>query len=254
MIYILLPAYNEEETLPPLLDSIGFSMQENRLDYKIVIVNDGSGDGTERVVNSFKENIPIELINHEQNKGFAEAVKTGLVKARDMMGERDIIITMDADNTHTPGLILRMIRKLREGSEVVIASRYREDSRIIGVPFSRRVLSYGASLIFRVLFPIRGVRDYTSGYRGYTAEILKKAFATYGSDLVNRPGFSCMVDILLKLKSLNPIVTEVPLVLRYDLKMGVSKMDVQKTVLETVDLILKRLFSKSLQKKRKGKG
>ena len=244
MIYILLPAYNEESTLSDLLDSINFSMEENKLDYKVIVVNDGSSDGTEKVVNRFMDKMSIDLINHGENKGFSEAVKTGLVKVREVMKERDIIITMDADNTHTPGLILHMVRKIREGSEVVIASRYREGSRVIGVPFSRALLSYGASIIFRILFPFRGVRDYTSGYRGYTSEILSKAFEKYGNDLVNRPGFSCMVDILLKLKPLDPIVTEVPLILRYDLKKGHSKMDVKKTILETLELILIRLFQK----------
>jgi dolichol-phosphate mannosyltransferase len=242
MIYILLPAYNEELTLPPLLDSIHFSMEENRIEYKIIVVNDGSSDGTAELVSNFRKKMPIELITHEKNKGFSEAVKTGLVRARDLMGERDIVITMDADNTHSPGLILHMVRKLREGSEVVIASRYREDSRVIGVPLLRKFLSYGASIIFRILFPIRGVKDYTSGYRGYSASILKKAFDKYGPDLVNRPGFSCMVDILLKIRFLKPIVTEVPLVLRYDQKMGLSKMNVKATILETFELIFKRLF------------
>ena len=243
MIYILLPAYNEEATLSDQLDSIKFSMEENKLDYKIIVVNDGSSDGTEKVVNRFMDKMSIELINHRENKGFSEAVKTGLIRVRDIMKERDIVITMDADNTHTPALILRMVRKIREGSEVVIASRYREDSRVIGVPLSRVFLSYGASIIFRILFPIRGVRDYTSGYRGYTSEILRRAFEKYGDRLVNRPGFSCMVDILLKLKPLDPIVTEVPLILRYDLKKGRSKMDVRKTIYETLELIFTRLFS-----------
>jgi len=242
MIYILLPAYNEEATLSDQLDSIKFSMEENKLDYKIIVVNDGSSDGTEKVVNRFMDKMSIELINHRENKGFSEAVKTGLIRVRDIMKERDIVITMDADNTHTPALILRMVRKIREGSEVVIASRYREDSRVIGVPLSRVFLSYGASIIFRILFPIRGVRDYTSGYRGYTSEILRRAFEKYGDRLVNRPGFSCMVDILLKLKPLDPIVTEVPLILRYDLKKGRSKMDVKNTIQETLELIFIRLF------------
>jgi glycosyltransferase involved in cell wall biosynthesis len=68
MIYILLPAYNEELTLPPLLDSIHFSMEENRIEYKIIVVNDGSSDGTAELVSNFRKKMPIELITHEKNK------------------------------------------------------------------------------------------------------------------------------------------------------------------------------------------
>lgn len=240
MIFIVLPAYNEEKTIGTLLDSIIFVMKENGLLYQVVVVNDGSSDKTTKVIHQYKKKMPISLVNHKENMGLSEAIKTGLLYALKKADGEDIIITMDSDNTHTPGLILRMARMIREGNDVVIASRYRVGSRVKGVPFARKLLSLGASLIFRLSFPIRGVRDYTCGYRAYKAKVLKEAFSFYGEDFVNRPGFSCMVDILLKLRQLNVIAAEVPLILRYDFKRGKSKMDVGNTVKETVDLLLRR--------------
>jgi dolichol-phosphate mannosyltransferase len=79
-------------------------------------------------------------------------------------------------------------------------------------------LSWGAGKLFRVCYPIHGVRDYTCGYRAYRAGFLRRAFEN-DKYFIDQPGFSCMIDILLKLDRLGAIMTEVPLVLRYDLKM-----------------------------------
>jgi dolichol-phosphate mannosyltransferase len=65
--------------------------------------------------------------------------------------------------------------------------------------------------------PIRGVRDYTCGYRAYRGRVLRQAFQRYGDDFINQEGFQCMVDILLKLRKMDVIFGEVPLILRYDL-------------------------------------
>jgi len=151
---------------------------------------------------------------------------------------------MDADNTHTPGLIGSMVRLIEEGSDVVIASRYQPGAQVWGVPFHRRRLSDGARLLFRLVFPIRGVRDYTCGYRAYRASLLKRAFDTLGDQFVSEQGFQCMVDILLKLRRMNAVFREVPMILRYDLKGGVSKMRVGRTIFRTLGLMLRRRFAK----------
>jgi dolichol-phosphate mannosyltransferase len=147
---------------------------------------------------------------------------------------------MDADNTHTPGLIRNMIRVVREGADVVIASRYQSGSYIRGVPLHRKLLSLGARAMFQIFFPIPGIRDYTCGYRAYRASVLKEAFRRYGDDFVNQEGFQCMVDILLKLRRMDLIFREVPLILRYDLKEGASKMKVARTIGRTLGLIAQR--------------
>ena len=112
---------------------------------------------------------------------------------------------------------------------------------MVGVPFHRRVLSGGASLLMRTVFPITGVRDYTCGFRAYRASTLQAAFARYSERLISQKGFSCMVDILLKLRTMDPIMGEVPLVLRYDLKHGMSKMRAARTIVDTLVLMGRNL-------------
>ena len=90
------------------------------------------------------------------------------------------------------------------------------------------------------MFPIKGVRDYTCGFRAYRASLLKKAFSVYGDKFVEYKGFQCMADILLKLSRMDAIMSEVPMILRYDLKGGETKMRVSTTVLNTIKLLFKR--------------
>jgi len=240
MVIITLPAYNEAATLPPLLQAIREAMAENEIDYRVVIVDDGSSDGTGKVGRDLSRQMPLTLIEHEQNRGLGDSIRTGLLSALEDAGDRDIIVTMDSDNTHTPGLIARMVRGIREGNDVVIASRYRPGAHIKGVPRYRRLLSSVGGLAFRVLFPTPNVRDFTSGYRAYRAAVLRQAFDTYGEEFIAQSGFTCMVDILLKLRSLDAIISEVPLILRYDLKEGVSKMLVMRTIRDTLWLMVTR--------------
>jgi dolichol-phosphate mannosyltransferase len=243
VIYIVLPAWNEAANLPALLRSMKRNLEEAGLrEYHVVVIDDGSTDGTADVVSSLKADVPLTLRQNERNLGLAETLKRGLMCAVGLSRDADdIIVTMDADNTHTPGLIFRMAQAIREGNDVVIASRYRYGARVRGLTASRRLLSQGASWLFRVVFPMRGVRDYTSGFRGYRAGLLRRAFDELGPDrIISERGFACMVDILLKIREFDPIVTEVPLVLRYDQKKGASKMRVGRTVRETLHLIVRR--------------
>jgi len=244
MIFIILPAFNEEENIASLMESIDYAMKENALEYRIVLVNDGSFDKTEEVVKSLQNKFPVTLINHEKNEGLGETIKTGLAHSIQLAEEKDIIVTMDADNSHCPGLVVRMVRTIREGSDVVIGSRYLADSRVKGVKLNRIFLSKIANIFFKALFPIKGVRDYTSGYRAFKKEILNQAFSTYGDKFISESGFSCTVDILLKLRPLDCVMMEVPLILRYDTKKGQSKMDIRKTIGNTLKLIGKRLLKK----------
>ena len=242
MIIITLPAFNEEAGLPELLVRVQDAMEENGFDYRVIVVNDGSTDGTASAVDALRGKLPVERIDHPENRGLGEAVRTGLLAALDRADDRDIIVTMDSDNTHTPGLIAGMVNGIREGNDVMIASRFRPGARVMGVPLYRGLLSRAASMLLRVTFPTPGVRDFTSGYRAYRAGLLRRAFDTYGKDLVAESGFACMIDILLKLRSLGAIMNERPLILRYDFKYGISKMKVARTAGNTLALLARRRF------------
>jgi len=241
-IFVVLPAYNEEENLGPLLDGIAETMAEEGYPYQVILVDDGSQDGTVAMALARQDQMPIRIERHPQNQGLGRTIADGLRLAAAEADGQDIIITMDADNTHPPGLMGAMIRSIREGRDLVIASRYQPGARVLGVPRMRRVFSWGASRLFRLAFPIPCVWDYTCGYRAYRATLLQEAFRRYGDQLVSETGFACMVELLLKLHHLGAICGEVPLVLRYDRKAGRSKMRIGRTICRTLRLLLRYRF------------
>ena len=236
-ILVVLPAYNEEANIASLLRQIFESLADDRLGFSIIVVDDGSSDRAHQILEEVGRELPLIVQRHEKNQGLGATLRDGLRHAAGIANARDIIITMDADESHTPGLMLRMIRMIREGYDVVIASRYQPGSRIYGLSLHRRVISRLASLVMRILFPTPGVSDFTCGYRAYRAEALQQAYAEYGDDLIDQDGFQCMVDVLLKLRKLPLIFGEVPMILRYDLKRGSSKMRLVHTAAKTLHLL-----------------
>ena len=239
-VYVVLPAYNEEENIRVLLERIDQAMADEGIRYEVIVVDDGSKDRTAAIAEEHTKYMPIVVHRHPVNQGLGGTIREGLRIATDRCGDHDIVIAMDADNTHTPGLMRSMTRLVEEGNYVVIASRYQRGAYVRGVPWHREMLSLGARLIFQLVFPIHGVRDYTCGYRAYRGKVLKEAFAKYGDLFVSEGGFQCMVDILLKLRKMDVIIREVPLILRYDLKGGASKMKVMTTVWRTLWLMVRR--------------
>ncbi len=244
-VLVVLPAYNEEENIGELLDQIQFALEEDsKTDYKVFVINDGSVDNTAAIVLERAKTMPIDLFTHPVNLGLGATIRDGLYRAVQASNPKDIIITMDADATHNPGLILRLFRMIVEGHDVVIASRFQPGARVIGLAWHRKLLSYTASIIFRITYPIKGVKDYTCGYRAFRADVLQSAMKEYGDKFVDQDGFQCLVDILLKLRRRKLLFGETPFILRYDQKGGMSKMNVSRTIKNTLILIVKRFFIK----------
>jgi len=242
-VVLALPAYNEERGLPCLLEAFQRASSAGGYSARLVIVDDGSTDGTSDLIRAWSSKLPTRTMRHPVNRGLGETIKDALQLAARECQPDDIIVTMDADNTHPPELIGEMIALILEGHDVAIASRYRPGARVVGLSAFRHLASYGALILFRVLFPIPGVRDYTSGFRAYRAAILQNAFATRGAHLITEPGFAAMAELLLNLHRLGARMCEAPLVLRYDLKGGASKMNVTRTVLRTLRLLVRLRFA-----------
>ncbi len=225
-ITVMLPAYNEEKDLPVLLNRIQQALSE-WANYRILVVDDGSKDQTAQIVRDAGTRMPIVLIQHPQNMGLGAAMRTGL-KAASL--DSDIVVTLDADNSQDPELIRRMVEQLVTGYDVVIASRFQPGAQEIGVPPFRVFLSHVSSAGIRTIVRYPGVRDYTCGFRVYRGETLRHLIQVFGDNFIRENGFSCMFELLLNLRSLRARVSEVALVLRYDLKEGVSKMRILRTM------------------------
>jgi dolichol-phosphate mannosyltransferase len=239
-VHVVLPAYNEACSIGSVLEALERTSQETGMSLRVIVVDDGSEDATREVVHGHSGVLRVTLIEHASNLGLGSAIRSGLLRAVEDAGDHDVIVTMDADDTHTPAAIAQMVAKIESGMDVLIASRYQPGSVVLGVPVLRRFLSFAASILFRALFPIHGVKDFTCGYRAYRASVLRAAFSRYRQEFVNQEGFQCMVDILLKLRPLNLNFGEVPLTLRYDRKGGKSKMKVARTAFKTLGLLARR--------------
>ncbi len=239
-IYILLPAYNEELSIPKILCGIDKTMKKFNFDYKVILCNDGSSDKTKEIVEESLNLYPIHLINHKINRGLGETSRDNFEAAAELSNDDDIIIRMDCDDTHEPIFIIDLIKKINDGYDVVIASRFQKGGGQQGVSAYRKFISYGANLFMKLFFPIKGVRDYSCGYRAYSAKIIKKAIKNYGNFFIQLKGlgFTCTLEKLIKLKLINAKFSEIPFVLRYDKKQGDSKMITSLTTFGYFVLVL----------------
>jgi dolichol-phosphate mannosyltransferase len=246
-ILVILPAYNEEEALPPLLDTLATVRDAHLPNLRTFVIDDGSGDSTADVVLVRRERCPwVNLVQHERNQGLSAALQTGFKTALQETGPQAVIITLDADNTQPPDRIPGMVELIADDqADVVIASRFQPGAEVHGVPPMRRMYSQVMSLLFRAVFAIRGVRDYSCGFRAYRASVLQQAYDTYGEDFITEQGFACMVEVLFQLDHLpNVRFGEVPFILRYDLKPTETKMKVFNTITNTLRVAFKHRFRK----------
>ena len=242
MTFVVLPAYNEGEGLPTLLDRIRRVFSDNGRAYHVIVVDDASTDDTAEIAIEASADMPVSLVQHIENQNLPGALRSGMTAAVGLAKEGDVIVTMDGDDTHPPAFINPLLQKIAEGYDVVTASRYQNGSRVVGVPQFRVLMTYGAKLLFQLIMPIPGVRDYTCGYRAYRFDVLRDTMDHYGEEFVSEKGFSCMADVLLKMRKFKYVFGEVPFLLRYDQKQGMSKMNVGRTVSLTLKLLLKRRF------------
>ena len=264
MATLILPMYNEHSSIPLLqaqLRSSSFAGVD-----RVVAVNDGSKDNTLELLQEWQRGEPrLCIVSYCLNRGLPGAVTAGFAAALDADSGgpsasnakqassssdkanrtdggsdcADILITMDADASHPVDLIPGMVRKINQGYDIVIASRHQPGASQRGLTLARKVLSWGASTLMHMFYPIEGLHDYSTNYRAYRASLIKEALRQSGGRLVEATGFVGVVELLLRLCSLNPRIAEVPLNLRYDLKESESKMRVWKTVKGYLSLISK---------------
>ena len=217
VVLIGLPAYNEEIALPRLLERIERFIKSSAETITVVLYNDGSTDSTVQIATEWQRRLPISVLDCPINKGLGAGVRALVAHASAGAGE-DILVIMDCDDTHDPAQIADMLQRLQRGADVVVASRYARGASVRGVPRFRRLTALGAAILFKAIHPLRGVYDYTCGYRAYRVASLKTATNRFGGQLITENGFACMVELLLKLNAVGARFAEIPLQLRYDQK------------------------------------
>ncbi|MGA2319012.1 MAG: glycosyltransferase family 2 protein [Thermodesulfobacteriota bacterium] len=244
MIYFLMPAYNEETEIGPRLRNISAMMAQKGFSFEIWVVNDGSNDQTVKIVEEVSREIPIHMIHHDKNQGIGIAFSNGLKKLIKVVRADDIIITLDADNTHNLKTVEFMLKKIDEGYEVVIGSCFTTGGMMIGAPLLRYLLSYLSNLAYRMLFHVKGIRTYTGFYRAHTGAAVQTAFEKFGDHLIEVTGFAAMAEMLIKFRQIPLFMTEVPMIIRYDMKGRASKMRVLATIQEHLGVIARNLFKR----------
>jgi len=225
-VFIGLPAYNEEIALPRLLTRVQRLIESSGQAITVVLYNDGSTDATIAVARDWQAILPLMIIDGVINKGLGAGLRALVDYSVANAADDDVLVVMDCDDTHDPAQIPDMLARLAEGADVVIGSRYVRGALVRGVPPLRRVTALGAAAVFKLIHPVRGVWDYTCGYRAYRVGVLKKAAHLYGGQLIAETGFACMVELILKLNALGVKFAEIPLQLRYDQKPTETKMGV----------------------------
>ena len=212
MLYILLPAYNEEKAIGPLLDKVYAVKDKIALDMKVIVIDDGSADATAEVVKAHELSGRgiAEVVPHIKNMGLGAAMRTGINEFLSRASANCILVALDADDTHNPEVIIELLKEIDNGADVVIASRFQSGAAEVGVSFLRRFLSRGARVFMSIVAPVPGARDYTCGFRAYRYDALDKLRTVYGDNHVVSNHFSEMSELLVKLSDTGARIKEVP--------------------------------------------
>lgn len=248
-LFVFLPCYNEEDNIGLLIEE--WMKQKDKLagsglELLVRPIDDCSKDGTKKIIEEKAAVYPdnVALIAHEVNKNLRGGLNTGIGYFVENAGENDLMAFMDGDNTHDPKYIHSMIEKLRsENLDCVIASRYCSDSGVVGVAAHREFFSDMAKVYYSFMLKVPGVKDYTCGYRVYNYSSISSLVNKYGSEPVKEKSFACMMEFLYKLHLCGAKFGEVGFELRYDNKLGESKMNVFKTAKDSLKTAVKLRFS-----------
>jgi dolichol-phosphate mannosyltransferase len=231
-VWVLLPAYNEADSLPRLLPKLE-TLLTNGLALRVVVVDDGSRDGTDVVLRNYAGPLRLDVVSHPINRGLGETERDGFEFIAAAASDDDVIVRLDCDDTHEPEYVLAIVRKLADGYDVVSASRFRPGGGQVGVNRYRATVSLLANLFMGVVFRIPGLRDCSCGFRGYRAVAVKQAVRTFGNNFIQLKGlgFTSTLEVIVKLRLLGCRFAEVPFTLRYDQKISSSKMIASVTTL-----------------------
>jgi dolichol-phosphate mannosyltransferase len=212
-VLVILPTLNEAKNLPLLVPKLlahdGF---------RLLVVDDRSTDGTGTAADELARLFPgrIEVVHRTGARGLGLSYAEAFPKAA-AFADVDVICQMDADLSHDPQHLPQMV-DATERYDVVVGSRYLDESRLVDWPGYRAALSLGANMYVRLLTGLK-VRDCTSGYRCWRRAVIQRM----RWDRINTAGFAFLVETLCEAAQMGPTIGEVPIVFSAR-RHGVSKL------------------------------
>ena len=163
-VCVVIPTYNEAENLPNLVEALEEELQKE--DFKIIVVDDNSPDGTAEVVEKLDQRYGNIIVHRRPSKlGVGSALRDGLKIALSSLG-CEYVVTMDADLSHNPKDVRRLLSEA-EDADLVQGSRYMKGGGVIGWSSFRSAVSYVANLLCRLLFRTQ-LHEHTSNFRVYS--------------------------------------------------------------------------------------
>jgi len=218
-IVISIPAYNEEKTLPRVLDEIKEVMKGNYT-YKVLVLNDGSTDKTKDVAQKHG----AIVISNKKNRGLAETFRAEMRECIKL--KADIIVHTDADGQYHPQHIPQLIEKVKEGYDLVLGSRFR--GKIEKMPFMKRM---GNRMFSRVISKLTKttITDSTTGYRAFTREVAE--------DISYINTFTYTQEQIIKAAKQGFKITEIPIVARKTRNSRLFKSSFQYAVKAWINIL-----------------
>jgi dolichol-phosphate mannosyltransferase len=234
---VVIPTYNEKENISSILHAI-FNLNEG---FHVLVIDDGSPDGTANIVKELQSKFP-DILFIEERKGKL-GLGTAYIHGFRWALERGyaFIFEMDADFSHNPGDLSRLYEACKyKGADLAVGSRYIRGGGVVNWPKDRIALSKGGSLYTRIItwMPIK---DPTAGFMCYRREVLE----TINLDKITFVGYAFQIAMKFTAWKLGFKVKEVPIIFR-DRTHGVSKMNkgiVKEGILGVLKLRWKSLFT-----------
>jgi len=164
--------YNEERGAENCVRRVCAVLAGIQIPSKLLVVNDGSRDATRAILDRVALDLPnLEVVHHERNSGYGGALRTGMRKAAE--ADFDYALFMDSDLTNDPADIPRFVEKMKEGFDVIKATRYSLGGEVLGVPAYRVWISRVGNTIARRLYGLP-IADCTNGFRAVRTSLLRQ--------------------------------------------------------------------------------
>jgi dolichol-phosphate mannosyltransferase len=235
---VIIPTYNEKDNIRNIIDAV-FALQQN---FHILIVDDGSPDGTGNIVRNLQQSHSGELFLAERSgkQGLGTAYIHGFKWALEKGYQ--YIFEMDADFSHNPADLVRLYDACaKQGGDVSVGSRYVTGGKTENWPWDRAVLSYGASVYVRFVTWMQ-VKDATAGFVCYKRQVLE----AINLDAIRFVGYAFQIEMKFTAWKLGFKIKEVPITFK-DRKEGYSKMSkgiVKEGILGVLKIQWESLFRK----------